>query len=144
MSSSGASVDLRDVDILGELAAHAADCGLAEITLSAAGVSVTMMLTRATSPAAAAPVGRKPASAGIVVAAASPGLFRSLADRADPEPGPAVREGDLVACLECGPLLLPVIASRSGRLGPALQREGALVGFGTPLYEFTSVDRAGP
>lgn len=47
-----------------------------------------------------------------------------------------VGAGDVVAFLECGAVLRAVVADRDGTLGAALQDEGALVGFGTPLFAF--------
>lgn len=47
-----------------------------------------------------------------------------------------VETGDVVAFLECGAVLRAVVADRDGTLGAPLQDDGALVGFGTPLFAF--------
>ena len=47
-----------------------------------------------------------------------------------------VGAGDIVAFLECGAVLRAVVADRDGTLGAPLQDDGALVGFGTPLFAF--------
>ncbi len=47
-----------------------------------------------------------------------------------------VGAGDIVAFLECGAVLRAVVTDRDGTLGAPLQDDGALVGFGTPLFAF--------
>ena len=46
----------------------------------------------------------------------------------------AVMEGDIVAFLQAGPLLLPVVAEADGSIGEPLVADGGLVGYGTPLF----------
>ena len=53
----------------------------------------------------------------------------------DPYPMTVVR-GDIVAFLEAGALLRPVVADADGLIGPPLERDGNLVGYGTPLFRF--------
>jgi len=53
------------------------------------------------------------------------------------QPGQRVRAGEVVALLRIGPLLQPVTATADGTVGRCLVTPGALVGFGTPLMEFT-------
>lgn len=52
-----------------------------------------------------------------------------------------VGAGDIVAFLECGAVLRPVAADCDGTLGTPLQEDGALVGFGTPLFAFIRAAR---
>ena len=67
------------------------------------------------------------------------GLFRSrhpLDDTpaaATPRP---VRKGDIVAYLQVGALLRPVVAPQDGRIGPPLVAEGAVTGYCSPLFAY--------
>ena len=56
----------------------------------------------------------------------------------------SIRSGDIVAFLDCGVILRPVVADRDGRIGAPMQTEGDLVGFGTPLFEYLSGSTTGP
>lgn len=47
-----------------------------------------------------------------------------------------VSRGDIVAFLDCGVILRPVVADRDGTIGAPLQPDGALVGFGAPLFGY--------
>lgn len=47
-----------------------------------------------------------------------------------------VRAGQTVALLRIGLLLRPVVAPAAGVLGAPLADDGALVGYGTPLFAF--------
>lgn len=53
----------------------------------------------------------------------------------DPYPKTVVT-GDIVAFLEAGALLRPVVADADGLIGPPLEQDGSLVGYGTPLFRF--------
>ena len=44
----------------------------------------------------------------------------------------AVTKGDIVAFLQAGPLLLPVVAEADGSIGEPLVTDGGLIGYGTP------------
>jgi acetyl-CoA carboxylase biotin carboxyl carrier protein len=48
--------------------------------------------------------------------------------------GEPVIRGQLLAFLDAGGILLPVEADRDGLIGQVLAEEGALVGYGTPLF----------
>lgn len=54
-----------------------------------------------------------------------------------PKVGAAVDRGRILAFLQVGLLLLPVIASRPGRLARILAVDESLVGYGTPLFEIS-------
>ncbi len=80
-----------------------------------------------------------PASAGKTpadtVRAAAPGLFRAGGGACDG----MVSSGDIVAFIDAGPLALPVVASRVGRLGSPLVHEGEAVEFGQALFEYEEI-----
>lgn len=62
-------------------------------------------------------------------------------------PGQHVQAGQVVALLRVGLLLQPVTAHADGTVGRCLATPGALVGFGTPLLEFSPdalQDRSSP
>ena len=46
----------------------------------------------------------------------------------------AVARGDIVAFLDIGFCLRPVVAEEDATIGPPLQADGSLVGYGTPLF----------
>ena len=52
-----------------------------------------------------------------------------------PSSGGSVATGAVVAFVQAGPLLLPVIAARDGVLGQALVSEGTKVDYGMPLFD---------
>ena len=71
------------------------------------------------------------------VNAAAIGLLRVEHPHAEPAPTPrAVEAGDVVAFLQAGPGLRPVVAPHAGTIGRPLQPEGALVGYGTPIFSY--------
>lgn len=51
-------------------------------------------------------------------------------------PGHRVRAGQVVALLRIGPLLRQVMAPADGVIEAALVEEGAMVGYGTTLFQF--------
>jgi biotin carboxyl carrier protein len=55
-----------------------------------------------------------------------------------------VRAGDIVALLRTGALIQPVTATEDGIVGAPLAVPGTVVGFGTPLMEFTPEGRSTP
>lgn len=67
------------------------------------------------------------------------GFFRTThpAGASLPLIGDVVATGTVLAFIQAGPVLLPVIAARNGLLGKALVAEGTGVGYGLPLFEFT-------
>ena len=56
--------------------------------------------------------------------------------------GQTVRKGETVGVLQVGPCLKAVVAPADGVLGAALVEDGAVVGYGTPLYALATADRA--
>ncbi|MBR0648332.1 acetyl-CoA carboxylase biotin carboxyl carrier protein subunit [Roseomonas terrae] len=59
-------------------------------------------------------------------------------------PGQRVRAGDIVALLRTRALIQPVTAAEDGIVGAQLVAPGTMVGFGTPLMEFTPETRSTP
>jgi acetyl-CoA carboxylase biotin carboxyl carrier protein len=55
--------------------------------------------------------------------------------------GSRIRAGQTVALLQIGALLLPVEATRTGTVTKLLVAHKALVGFGTPIIEFSATGR---
>ena len=51
-------------------------------------------------------------------------------------PGTRVRAGQIVALLQIGPLLRPVLAPADGIVGAPCIEAGTLAGYGTPLLDF--------
>lgn len=64
-------------------------------------------------------------------------------DRPLVQPGQQVRAGEIVGLLRIGPLLQPVTAAVDGTVGRQIAAPGAMVGFGTPLMEFTPTQQHG-
>ncbi len=60
-----------------------------------------------------------------------PGASESLATA-----GMSVEAGAIVALLQVGPCLRPVIAPQAGVIGRPLVREGDLAGYGTPVFDY--------
>jgi acetyl-CoA carboxylase biotin carboxyl carrier protein len=119
-------------DDIHELAAGFAESGLAELHLTGHGADVHLMRScnsEIDSAAAGCP--------GEIIAAVGAGIFLTCHPlHAAPlvDPGRRVRAGQTVALLRVGLLLRPVTAPVSGVLGAPLAEEGALVGYGTPLF----------
>lgn len=82
-----------------------------------------------------------PGAADAPVQALSPGVGRLETQRAPgipfASPGEAVAEGQILGLLRAGLVRRPVTAPLAGTLRGALLEEGALAGFGTPLFEIT-------
>jgi len=109
---------------------------LSEFTLSRDGVTLT--LRNAAMPEIAEPAAaRAVASPAAIIRAAAAGIFRA-ANSPDhgisSSPGDALEAGQIVAFLQIGPCLRPVVSPGAGTLGLALVRDGDLVGFGVPLF----------
>lgn len=78
--------------------------------------------------------------ATLVVAAPCAGVFlRAHPLRAEPlaETGRSVEAGAALGLLRIGPLLLELRAPASGTLSAVEASDGALVGFGTPLFRLS-------
>lgn len=106
--------------------------GVPEFTLSTGGATLVLRAE------AAVPVAATAAGPTATIRAGAAGVFR-LAHAAEGEPlvaqGAPVRPGTVVAFVQVGPCLRPVRATQGGALGAPLQADGALVGFGTALFE---------
>ena len=126
------------VEEIERLAAWCASAGIGEIELAEAGFSLRLHVQAvAETPVAAA----EPPKAETVfkgVRAPGVGVFRldhPTTGRPIAEPGQTVRKGETVGVLQVGPCLKAVVAPADGVLGAALAEDGAVVGYGTPLYE---------
>lgn len=88
----------------------------------------------------AGPVAVVSAPVAATLRAPCAGVFRigHPANPAAPAGERAVVAGEVVGFLQIGPCLRPVLstarAGTAGRIGPALVADGALVGYGTPLF----------
>lgn len=51
------------------------------------------------------------------------------------EVGKAVTQGEIVAFIKTGPVLLPVVAEKAGVVAAVAAEPGTLVGYGTPLFK---------
>lgn len=121
------------------LAAWCAAAGVSEIELAQAGFSLCLRIQPANVEPRAT-VSEPPKAEMIFTGVRAPGVgvFR-LAHPTTGHPvverGQAVRKGGTVGVLQIGPCLRAVIAPADGVLGAALVEDGAVVGYGTPLYE---------
>jgi len=122
-----------------ELAALCASAGIREIELAEAGFSLRLRIlpdvAEIRQPISDAPKA-EPAFQG--ARAPSVGVFRlahPTTGHPVAAPGQAVRKGDAVGVLQVGPVLKAVVAPSDGVLGAALVEDGAVVGYGTPLYD---------
>ena len=113
------------------------------LSLEDAAGRLTVRLAPPPAPAEPAPdeTPREPAHPGAAprqIRAPAIGRLRLRHPAAAPDPGDDaprfVRAGDIVAYLEAGLALRPVVAEADGRLGASLQPDGSLVGYGTPLF----------
>jgi acetyl-CoA carboxylase biotin carboxyl carrier protein len=126
------------VDEIERLAACCAAAGIGEIELAEAGFALRLrMEPLASRSAASMPEALKVEPALRVVRAPCVGVFR-CAHPATGRPvagtGQTVHEGETVGVLQVGPLLRGVTAPADGVLGAALAEDGAVVGYGAPLY----------
>ena len=120
------------------LAARCAQAGIGEIELEEAGFSLRLRIE----PAAAAvevPIVQTSNAGALFMGVRSPGvgvfrLCHPATGRPVAEPGHAVRKGETVGMLQVGSCLRAVIAPADGVLGEALVEDGAVVGYGVPLY----------
>ena len=125
------------IEEIERLAAWCASAGIGEIEVSEAGFSLRLHMQSvvASTPPAEAP---KAETAFKGVRAPGVGVFRldhPTTGRPITGPGQVVRKGETVGVLQVGPCLRAVPAPVDGVLGDALIEDGAVVGYGTPLYE---------
>ena len=125
------------IEEIERLAAWCASAGIGEIEVSEAGFSLRLHMQSvvASTPPVEAP---KAETAFKGVRAPGVGVFRldhPTTGRPITGPGQVVRKGETVGVLQVGPCLRAVPAPVDGVLGDALIEDGAVVGYGTPLYE---------
>ncbi|MGP2492149.1 acetyl-CoA carboxylase biotin carboxyl carrier protein [Mesorhizobium sp. PUT5] len=118
------------------LAASCAAAGIGEIELAQAGFSLRLRMGPV---AGETPVVEAPKVEAVFKGVRAPGVgvFRldhPTTGRPVAEPGRNVRKGQTVGVLQVGPCLKAVVAPADGVLGAALAEDGAVVGYGTPLY----------
>jgi acetyl-CoA carboxylase biotin carboxyl carrier protein len=131
------------LDQIPHLAALLAATGID--TLELAGPAGRVFLGRSGAPAAtvpaldaAAPGPEAGAAATVTVASPGIGAFRRahpLHEQPLAEEGSEVAAGQVLALLQVGDLLLPVRAPSGGILAAARRADGALTGFGDPLFD---------
>ncbi|RWB69936.1 biotin attachment protein [Mesorhizobium sp.] len=121
------------------LAAWCAAAGVGEIELAEAGFSLCLRIQSAKAePCASAAEAPKAEAVFKGVRAPGVGVFRLVHPTTGHpvvETGQPVRKGETVGVLQIGPCLKAVLAPADGTLGAALVADGAVVGYGTPLYE---------
>lgn len=119
------------------LAAWCASAGIGEIELAEADFSLRL---RVQSVVASPPPAEPPKAEAVFKVARAPGVGVFRLDHPTTghpvaEPGQTVRKGETVGVLQVGPCLKAVLAPADGVLRAALIKDGAIVGYGTPLYE---------
>jgi biotin carboxyl carrier protein len=128
-----------------QIAAWLEAAGLDDLELTTPKVRLRLTLGgAAVAPAPASPQA-PPEQPGL--AARGTGEFliaHPLAEAPLVRPGQWVRAGDIVALLRTGALIQPVTATEDGIVGAPLAVPGTVVGFGTPLMEFTPEGRSTP
>jgi acetyl-CoA carboxylase biotin carboxyl carrier protein len=126
-------------DEIRQIAAWLAEAGINDLELTGPGTRLKLTLKGGTATPATAP---EPAHPPSLIARAI-GVFlptHPWRDAALVQPGQRVAAGQIVALLQVGSLLQPVAAPADGIIGRCLATPGELVGFGTPLLEFTPDD----
>jgi len=121
------------------LATWCAAAGISEIELAEAGFSLCLRVQPADSQPRAEAAGAPKAEPVLrTVHAPGVGVFRLVHPTTGHpviERGQPVRKGETIGVLQVGPCLKGVVAPADGALGAALAEDGAVVGYGTPLYE---------
>jgi acetyl-CoA carboxylase biotin carboxyl carrier protein len=126
------------IEEIERLAAWCAAASISEIELAQAGFSLRLHLQVGNfEPGAAVDEAPKAEPVAKHVRAPCVGVFR-LAHPTTGHPvvetGQPVRKGETVGVLQVGPQLKAVVSPADGVLGAALVEDGAVVGYGTPLY----------
>lgn len=127
------------VEEIERLAAWCASADIGEIELAEAGFSLRLRMQ----PVVAEPpvaVAKAPVAETVFKGVRAPGVGVFRLDHPTTghpvaEPGQTVHRGETVGVLQVGPCLKAVLAPADGVLGAALVEDGAVVGYGTPLYE---------
>jgi acetyl-CoA carboxylase biotin carboxyl carrier protein len=121
-----------------QLTAHCARAGIGEIELAQAGFSLRLRIDAPVALDAVTPVEMPKSEAAFSgVRAPGVGVFRVCHPATGlpvAESGSAVRKNQTVGVLEIGSYLKAVIAPADGVLGEPLAEDGAVVGYGAPLY----------
>lgn len=117
---------------LADLARRLAAAGIAELEVRA-GPDRWRLVVEAAPPPAVAMAARPPEAFALAAGIGRLRLAHPRGGRPAAE-GDAVRRGQVVAWLQAGPLLQPVLAGDDGRLGPPLLAEDALVGHGDRVF----------
>lgn len=120
-------------DDVARIAAAAERAGVAALDLVLGACRLSL---RWDGPAALPPPAPEPDMRPAPIRAPAAGVFRPLHPALPPgsaAPRP-VSAGAVVAFLQVGACLRPVLAAAAGMPGPALVRDGDLVGYGTPLF----------
>jgi biotin carboxyl carrier protein len=123
------------------LAAWLAETGLDSLDLSGPGGSVSLRRGAAPSPGlvpASVPEAEAEATDRTLVLSPGMGAFlrtHPLRDEALAKDGATVEAGQILALLRVGAALFPVRATASGVLAAVLREEGALTGYGDPLFD---------
>ena len=127
------------VEEIERLTAWCASAGIGEIELSEAGFSLRLRVQSVVAETPVAAAGAPQAETVFKgVRAPGVGVFRldhPTTGHPVAGPGQAVRKGETVGMLQVGPCLKAIVAPADGVLGAALIEDGAVVGYGTPLYE---------
>jgi acetyl-CoA carboxylase biotin carboxyl carrier protein len=134
------------VEEIERLAAWCARAGIGEIELARVGFSLRVCVQPGHAQTSVADDGAAKAEAVFKgVRAPGVGIFRidhPTTGRPVAASGQTVRKGDTVGVLQVGPCLKAVLAPADGVLGAVLVEDGAVVGYGTPLYALAAADRA--
>jgi acetyl-CoA carboxylase biotin carboxyl carrier protein len=126
------------IEEIERLVAWCASAGIGEIEVAEAGFSLRLHMQAVASTPVATVGAPKAEPVFKGVRAPGVGVFRldhPTAGHPVAEPGQAVRKGETVGVLQVGPCLKAIVAPADGVLGAALAEDGAVVGYGTPLYE---------
>ncbi|WP_027036539.1 acetyl-CoA carboxylase biotin carboxyl carrier protein [Mesorhizobium ciceri] len=126
------------IEEIERLAAWCASAGIGEIEVSEAGFSLRLHMRAVVAETPMAAVAPKAETVFKGVRAPGVGVFcldHPTTGRPIAGPGQVVRKGETVGVLQVGPCLRAVLAPVDGVLGAALIEDGAVVGYGTPLYE---------
>lgn len=126
------------IEEIEKLAVWCAAAGVSEIELAEAGFSLCLRIQSANASSAA--VTDRPRTEAVFKGVRAPGvgvfrLVHPTTGHPVVERGQSVRKGETVGVLQIGPCLKAVVAPADGALGDPLAEDGAVVGYGTPLYE---------
>jgi len=113
------------------------EAGLSELEFEA-GDQRLFLRAHSSGPAHPPSVPTQAGAESVPIRAPQFGLFRAThpqRDAPNASEGDSVSEGSIVAYVEAGAVLHPVVAERAGVLGACLVEDGALVGYAQPLFK---------